>query len=253
MKGFIQSFFSAFRFFTVLPLPDSWCGDLRALGGSVRFFPIVGLAVGAALAVSDWAFVALFHSPQVAAALDIALLAALTKALHIDGLCDTADGFLSSRPKAKMLEIMRDSRVGAMGVTVLVAVLLIKWTVLSSLSGETRFYALLLMPAAGRCALVFLLQALPYAREEGGLASVFKNGNNRFCLVWSAIFLFALSFASSGSAGLVAASAVCAATVVFGFVCVRKIGGFTGDTLGASVEIAELVTVCALLACVGRC
>jgi adenosylcobinamide-GDP ribazoletransferase len=156
----------------------------------------------------------------------------------MDGLADTADGFLSSRPKERMLEIMKDSRTGPMGVLAITGVLLLKAGALSSVVGASRWAVVFLMPFAGRCALVMGMAMLPYARPEGGLVSAF--GKPRWA--WTApILLIAISWLSLRNLGLVFAGSSVLAVLVFSLWCKSKVGGFTGDTLGAGCEIAELI------------
>lgn len=156
----------------------------------------------------------------------------------MDGLADTADGFFSSRRRERMLEIMKDSRSGPMGVMAVVSVIVLKCAALASTPTAFRWSVLFLTPLAGRCALVLQMSMLSYARTEGGLASVFSP--KRWMIPMAVSVLAAVSFLAAGLAGLTAAAASVAVTFLFSLWCRRKIGGFTGDTLGAACELAEL-------------
>ena len=167
----------------------------------------------------------------------------------MDGLADTADGFFSSRPRERILEIMKDSHIGAMGVIGIVCVFCLKVAALASIPLPLRFPVLLLMPLAGRCALVMHLAALPYARAEGGICTVFVKHRLKQDSLLAATFLALVGWAAAGPMGLAAAGLTVAATLVLSLWCWRKIGGFTGDTLGAACELTELVPALVGAAC----
>ena len=133
----MKRFLAAIQFLTILPLPGAWHPDERALGGSLPFFPVVGLGIGAAVALSDWGLGRLFPV-GVTSVLAVILLIAASGGLHIDGLADTADGFFSSRPRERILEIMRDSRTGPMGVAAIVCVVALKIALIASVAGPWR-------------------------------------------------------------------------------------------------------------------
>ena len=141
---------AAIGFLSVAPVPSRWRGGKAELGRSLPYFPVVGLLFGVAAGllarVLEYAL-----PPAPAAVLLVIVLALLTGGLHVDGLADTADGFFSSRPKERILEIMRDSRTGAMGAAAVVCVLLLKCSALAALSPAGCVRAAFLMPLAGRC------------------------------------------------------------------------------------------------------
>jgi len=172
-------------------------------------------------------------------------------ALHLDGLADTADGFLSSRPRERILEIMRDSRVGPMGVLAIAGILLLKVAAFASLAPPVRFGTLLLLPLAGRVAPVLLMSMLDYVREQG-LGTAFQRKRSLFAPVLALASLAAAGFLAVGTAGLVAAAGAAGATAVFALWCRAKIGGYTGDTLGAACELAEIVPALVVLMLVQR-
>ena len=240
----MKSLIAALQFLTVCPgVARVACGE-REIGRSTPWFPLVGLLIGTVVALLDRSLGGIFP-PLLASALCVVALTAASGGLHADGLADTADGFLSARPRERMLEIMRDSRTGAMGVLGIVCVVLLKTAALAAVPGPLRTPALLLMPLAGRCSMVLQMGLIPYARS-GGLCSVFVQ-NLRRSDVHLALAVWMLAGGLLGGAfGLYAAGASVAATALFARWCRSKIGGFTGDTLGAGCEVAELV--CALVA-----
>jgi adenosylcobinamide-GDP ribazoletransferase len=235
----MKRFFAALRFLTILPVPDRWSGNEQALARSVPFFPLVGLVIGFLAAGLDYVFVSALPLLP-ASALTILVLICLTGGLHMDGLADTADGFFSARPRSKMMEIMRDSRIGVMGVLAVVFVVLLKVTLLAAMVAPSRWVLILLMPLAGRAAVILLMTALPYARPEGGLATLFAGGRPWLPCLWSCGLLFALSIWLAQGVGLAAALLALAFSALFALYNHKKIGGYTGDTLGAVCEVAEM-------------
>ncbi len=230
---------AAIQFLTIFPVSSRFQVGEKELRQSVLFFPVVGLILGGVLAVLDCGVCRLFP-PLPANVVMVILMLAVSGCFHMDGLADTADGFLSSRPRERILEIMRDSHVGPMGVIAIVCVLALKISALASVPGLLHWRAVLLMPLAGRCALVLGMKAVPYARTQGGLVTVFGRPG------WPAL-IAALSILSVAAwfvmniPGLVIAGIVFLMTIVFSLWCRKKIGGFTGDTLGAVCEITEIL------------
>ena len=242
---------AALRFLTVLPLPGRLGASGEELAGSVPWFPVVGVFIGLGAAGVAWlAF--RFAPPAVAAVLVVIALAAVSKGLHLDGLADAADGLLSSRTRERMLEIMKDSRIGVMGVLALLAVLGLKVTALASLEPGQAWAAALLMPVAGRCAMTMLMGVLPYARPEGGLGALFALGKNPAPAIWALLVMMGVGLAVGHGMGLVAMGMAAGVAAVFGWQVRRVLGGMTGDTLGAVCEIAEMVPVVAMAMWAGR-
>lgn len=197
---------------------------------------VLGLMSGAAA----WLAWQIFP-PFVAAVITTFILLSVSGALHLDGLADCADGFFSSRERGRILEIMRDSRIGVMGVIAVVMIILLKVSVLSGLARDDAVRAAVLMPVAGRAALVMMISLLPYVRKEGGLGSPFYAVRAGWPLLLTLVLLFVSGFAVMGMWGLVAGLVVMVVVFLFSRLCHRKIGGATGDTLGASCELVETV------------
>ena len=234
--------FAGLAFLTILPVPPRWCGESRNLERSIVWFPLIGVLIGALIA-GFAAGVAVLLPVLPASVLTVIAMVAISGALHLDGLADTADGFLSSRPKEQILEIMRDSRVGPMGVLAIVGILLLKVAAvaaLASLAPVVRFGTLVLMPLAGRMAPVLMMSTLQYVRANG-LGTAFQRKRSYFAPLLALASPAVAGFLAAGAAGLAAATAAVAATALFAFWCRAKIGGYTGDTLGAACELAEVV------------
>jgi len=235
----MKRFIAALQFLTVCPFVSRVACDERDIGRSTPWFPLVGFLIGAVVMLLDRAMSAWFP-PLLSSAIAVVALAGASGGLHADGLADTADGFLSSRPRERMLEIMRDSHTGAMGVLGMICVFSLKLTALASVPTVLRAPALLLMPFAGRCSMVIQLALLPYARS-GGLCSVFIQNRRRSDVISTLFVLAAVSWLAGGAYGLCAAGFSCAVIVIFSLWSRSKIGGFTGDTLGAGCELVEII------------
>jgi adenosylcobinamide-GDP ribazoletransferase len=170
----------------------------------------------------------------------VVVLLTFSGGLHMDGLADTADGFFSSRRRERVLEIMRTSNIGAMGVMTVVAVMLVKFAAIGSLQPADLWRAALLMPLAGRCSLVVQIAVLPYVRSEG-LGAVFGKGRPGLAAIWAVALLAVAGWGVLGIRGLCVAALCVAMALIFAAYCYRKIGGATGDTYGACCEIVEIV------------
>ncbi len=229
--------FAALSFLTVLPLPARWLGTEEDLGRSLIWFPLVGALIGLFASIIDLGL-GMILPPTVVSVITVLILLAASGGLHMDGLADSADGFFSSRSRERMLEIMRDSRSGPMGVMAICALLLLKVTTLATVPAPLRMTTIVLMPLAGRTALTVSLAVLPYARSTGGLAKVFRP-SLRMGLI-TAVLLTGAGWLLQGYPGLLAAGGALLGTLLLAAYSKRKIGGFTGDTLGATCELIEL-------------
>lgn len=238
----MRAFLAALGFLTVLPVTS----DGKELGRSVAWFPVVGLLIGGLVAGLDYLLGHVFP-PLTTSVLTVIALIAISGGLHLDGLADTADGFLSSRPRERVLEIMKDSRIGTMGTLAIVSVIALKIAALSSISLGMRFGTILLMPVAGRGAIVMTMAVIPYARPEGGLGSAFS-GSHRIGPLISLVILFTASWLAMGWTGTILAMLVLGTAMFVANWSFRKIGGYTGDVLGAVCEIAEIAPALAVSA-----
>jgi len=236
----IKHFLAAIQFLTLCPLPSTLKIDERDLGRSLPYFPVVGIIIGAAAASLDYGLGHILPPPVVSTLTVIFLLAA-SGALHMDGLADTADGFFSSRPRERILEIMRDSRTGPMGVIAIVCVLILKVTLLAAVPQPARWWVLLLTPLAGRCILLVNMAVIPYARTEGGLGAIFYAHCSRLHLVWALLALVVAGLLAGGWPGLTVGLTSFVFGLLFAAYVYYKIGGATGDTLGAACELTELI------------
>jgi adenosylcobinamide-GDP ribazoletransferase len=238
MKSNLICFCSALRFLTILPVTWNGESDTEYFSKCAKYFAAIGLLIGVGGSFLTVILASFLPASLLACAI-LFYLAMISGFLHLDGLADTADGFLSSRPKEQILVIMRDSRIGAMGVISLVFLLLFKYAALLSIPIEDLPGAILYIPLAGRCALVLSMAYLPYAREEGGLGRLFYLEKGRLIPAVSIGVLVVAGFLSSFHLALLALCALLATTFLFGIWCTKTIGGATGDTLGAVCELTE--------------
>jgi len=243
----MKSLLTAIQFLTVIPFPNSFVAGKSELERCVPFFPVVGLLIGISVAAADY-LIGIILPPFPASVITVIVMTGISGGLHMDGLADTADGFFSSRPREKVLEIMRDSRTGVMGVIAVVFVIVMKVSLVLSLSLPYRFGVIMLMPLAGRCSLVMMMTVLAYVRPEGGLATAFSEGKTWLSVLWSAVFLVVAGWIAVQWIGIVASLASILMAALFSAYCFRKIGGYTGDTLGALCEITEIIPVLAAIA-----
>ncbi|MEG1979440.1 MAG: adenosylcobinamide-GDP ribazoletransferase [Victivallaceae bacterium] len=233
MRGFL----AALSVMTLIPVGKYVNINLADLRMAKFFFPLVGLVLGVVCAA--WAWVMLRYSlPNFLGAVIIVLLPELiTKFFHLDGLADSADGFLSSRSKERILEIMRDSRVGVMGVIGIAAVILLKVAAFYDLNEKNLIYAALLVPVAGRCAGALYIELSQYARPDG-LGAIFFEYKSKFWGICAALLLLGCGGIFSGS-GLLSGLAVFILVLWWKNYTRQKIGGATGDTIGAIIELSE--------------
>ena len=178
------------------------------------------------------------------AVLVVALSAFLTRGLHLDGLADFADGLGGGKTREDALRIMRDPAVGAFGVIALVLVLALKIAAVDALASPP---ALVLASALSRWTVVPLGFFLPYARESAGLGSTMTAGAGGVELAGATVLAIALSFLFPWKLALVSWAAALLASLLVGAIARRRLGGTTGDVLGANVELAEAAALTAAL------
>ncbi len=242
----VAAFLAGLRFLTVLPISWKSDRDEHYFKASLFWFPVIGLLIGLMTAATVF-LLEPFLPRSVLTVFAIFSLSALSGFLHLDGLADSADGLLSARPKEKSLVIMRDSRTGAMGVIALIFILLIKFSALSSSPDGTFLLVLVFMPLLGRVAILCSMAILPYARTGGGLGELFYSPVSRYAALWAlVVFLFvSLFFPFSFSLFVTGLISLLLTVGLFSLWCKKKIGGATGDTLGAVCELTEaMFAVC---------
>jgi cobalamin 5'-phosphate synthase/cobalamin synthase len=219
-------------------------GFLTPLGGAstptpkaVRWFPLVGLLIGTVLG-GAWRGAEELWPPAVAAALVVVLDLVLTGMLHVDGLVDSADGLLPHLSKERRLEVMQEPTVGAFGVTVVAVTLLLRWSALASMDADIWLLAGLW--CLSRTAMVVVMDGLPYARTEG-LASAFAGEGRFFVVPAGALVAAVVVGAAIGWPSMLVVLAAWLTVATVALLASKRIGGFTGDVIGAAAVLAETV------------
>jgi adenosylcobinamide-GDP ribazoletransferase len=246
----------ALQFLTRLPVPARVGFEPAWLHASARHFPLVGLVVGG-IGVLAWWIAAQRWPPAVAAGLALSATVVLTGGFHEDGLADTFDGLGGAVSRERALQIMKDSRLGSYGALALVLVLGLKWQALASLgaAGVSRRAAAawLMAHATSRAAAVGLLWRMPYAGDADHakakpMAQQVSADGAFIAFAWPVIAALAIVAVCGREVGVPLACAVAAAIVVALAMARwlrRRLGGYTGDTLGAAQQLTELAALLA--------
>lgn len=237
MRGFLI----ALQFLTILPLEIKSELKEKDFGQALIYFPIVGALIGLVLALVLLAFDFLPNLAKIALVLTSSII--ITGAMHLDGFADTCDGFFSGKSKEKILSIMHDPHIGTMGTIAVVSLLLLKFSLMASISKALLWKSLIMMAVFSRWIQVLACYLSKYAKEFGkarffieyaSLKEVIIGGLITVTLLyvlenWKGLFLFILVFV--------------AAFLLINYIK-RRIGGMTGDTIGA---VSEIIEVCVLL------
>lgn len=223
---------SALQFLTVFRLSRQSEFDPEKM---LPLFPVVGIFIGGLLALLDGA-ASFFWEKNIVSLLDVLFLAGVTGGLHLDGLGDTADGLYGHRPKEKALEIMRDSRIGAMGMVAIYFGLSVKWAAIAGIdSGRTL--SLIIVPALARASLLFGTRFLPYGRPEGLGKDFFSSPIRWRSFSW-VLLPIGLSFFLGGKGFLLLVGFFLLTGTIVAFYK-KRLNCITGDMLGAMNEICE--------------
>lgn len=241
---------AAITFLTRLPIPGPRPLSMSHVARSQPWFGAVGLLIGLALLAVDR--LAMRALPPVSVdVLVVVALVAITGALHLDGLADTADGVFGGDDPQRRLAIMRDPHVGVYGIVAVVSVLALKWAGLAALPAEARVEAVVLVPCLARFAMVLAIGAVPYAREDG-LGKQFRDEGWSAGVLVSGATAAVAAIALLGAGGLFALAFVAAVALSVGLGCTRSLGGMTGDTYGATVEMCEAFSLLFVAALANR-
>jgi len=241
----VKAFFSALSTLTIVPISRRFQCDEKNLAASVVYFPFVGLFVGVLLAALAY-FLKPILSPLPLAAILLFVCVILTGGLHLDGVADLADGFGAGGSSERMLAVMKESQIGAFGVIALVLVLLLKFSLFFEIIEKGRWLDFMLMALLGRWAMALAAFLGKYPRVAGtGLAFIGKIRRGQILIATGFTFLFVVLVL--GVSGLGAMAFVGLTTVSFVSFLKRKLGGMTGDGLGALNEKVEILVMLFLL------
>ncbi|PWU02392.1 MAG: adenosylcobinamide-GDP ribazoletransferase [Terriglobia bacterium] len=239
----MKSLLAAISFLTRFPAGRWVSVDAKEVARSAGWFPLVGLLVGAVCGLTAWLLRG--HLPFAMVAIILVVLdAVLTGALHFDGLADAADGFGGGRDREDILRIMRDHAIGSYGGTALI--LLIAWKLIAYgaiLQSEHWLAAIIITPALGRWSILLLTATLPYARPTASVVTHVGKSS----LIWGTLIVGGALAAARLWRVWAACAFVVFVSAAFGIYCHRRIGGITGDTLGANLELCEGAALLAFL------
>jgi adenosylcobinamide-GDP ribazoletransferase len=242
----MRDFLQALSFLTILPVEGLPLPEDKGLARSMAFFPAVGLLIGLILVVAYFLLSFLFPKSLVLW-LTLGCLALLTRGLHLDGFADTLDGFAAGGPKEKILEVMRDSRIGAFGVIGLVFFIGAKYLALDQITGESIPYSLMLMTVMGRNSMVWVCYRSPYARSSGGLAKPFSENLTAREMVISSASALGIALLLWRLEGIAVFLGIGLFNLGFRLFFLKKLEGITGDILGAANELSELLCLLLLI------
>ena len=252
MKQESLAFLSAVQFLTRLPIPDPGWEEGR-LDRAAKWFPLVGALVGGILALILWLSLTVWSDARIAVAITLVAGVLVTGALHEDGLADSADGLGGGRDTGHRLAIMKDSSIGAYGALALMLAMLLRFATLTALSvrPDVAITCVIAAQTAGRAAMLPIIWTLPYARapEDAKVAPLTgkatPRGSATAGLITVAACLPLLLIDGTAMLGLAAAVLLC---ILMWHLLKSKLGGWTGDTAGATqiiCEIGFLLGVCA--------
>ncbi|MBI3009049.1 MAG: adenosylcobinamide-GDP ribazoletransferase [Candidatus Omnitrophica bacterium] len=237
----MRKFLAALQFLTIFPVRINEMKE-EELGESMAFFPVIGLLIGISTAILNY-FLSHLMSENLVNIFLIIWIVIVTGGLHLDGFADTCDGIFSWRSdKNEILKIMRDSRIGTMGVLGIFSLLLLKYELLSNIPGREKYIALIIMPVFGRFSQTVSAFTLPYARETSGAASFIRHLNIKTIIFSSILFLVITTpvwFPKVFLIDLVSLIILVPLLLFFS----KKLGGVTGDVLGAINEVVEIIVL----------
>lgn len=238
----MKSFLIALKFLTILPVGKNLEIQDKELAKSASYFPLVGALIGLLLVAVDFIFRPLFPDSIVNLFILITLIL-ITGALHLDGFMDSIDGLFSGQDKKRILEIMRDSKVGSFAVLAVICLLLLKLSFLNEIQTNVRYSTLILMPALSRWGVVYLIKIYPYARKTTGTGEPFARLVGTKELIGATLFMAILIGLLLQLKGIIVWLAVFVVLILLSRLISKKIGGMTGDTYGAIIETLEVVTL----------
>jgi adenosylcobinamide-GDP ribazoletransferase len=240
LKTAIKRLVLSIQFFTVIPIRKEIKSKNYDYGKLMAFLPLIGLVLGIIL-FFIYNLLKNYFSPVVSSVLIIIFYVFLSGGLHIDGLGDTFDGIFSNRTKDRILEIMKDSRMGTNGILAIFFILILNIILLSELMIENNFF-IILFPVAGRTAGLICSSISVYARTNGGLGKNFVEYCNFQELIIGLFFHFLINFLLFHNDFILALISI-SFPIIFAFLITKyfsnKINGVTGDIIGAIIEISQ--------------
>lgn len=236
----VKSFILMLQFLTRLPIKKQIEMERDTLAKGTLFFPFIGILIGSIAGIVY--YLLNFINNDLASFGAVFAIVFTTGGLHIDGLSDTADGFFSGRSREKVIEIMKDSRVGSFGVIAIVFILVLKYILIKSLPNSFVLKTLILSCGASRIGVSFLFGVGKTARP-GGLGSMFTGKDSKKYFLISLIIFTLIGFLIEKEVFLISLVAVFVFDLCLMKYSYKIIGGFTGDVYGAAIELGEVVSI----------
>ncbi len=247
MNNHLRSFYIALSFLTRIATPLDENVTQKQIGDSIVFYPLVGFIMGLSLYFITQ-FIGFFStdfSTDVLAAILITFWVLITGGLHLDGLADSADAWVGGfNDRQRTLEIMKDPYCSPIGVAVIVLVLLLKWAAISHLLKMDQTAFLIVLPMLSRSVIIILFMTTVYVRESG-LGTALLEYIPKDTILWSVLLLSTLLYIIFANVFSLLLAAI--AIIALRRLITQRIGGMTGDTMGASIEIAEAVALLGLV------
>jgi adenosylcobinamide-GDP ribazoletransferase len=247
----MNNFITGLQFLTRIHIAKQTEWSPESFGRSVKYFPLIGAILGIILVLINQLlteylpYIGIFIPPHVFAIVLIISNVLLTGGLTCDGFMDTMDGIFSGRSKDRMLEIMKDSRIGANGVMAFILLVILKWSLIMDIPPQGIPTALFIMPLLSRFAMVIAITVFPYARPDG-IGKAFAQYADKYTLCIASILtlLFVIPLGKQAIVSLITMSIV---TLLFSGYVKKLIGGLTGDIYGAVTELSEIAVLLVFL------
>ncbi len=236
----MRIFILTLQFLTRIPININLEANKEDFAKGIIYFPIVGLIIGAFNTIFYMGanYIASGLFPIICAILANCII---TGALHIDGLADTCDGIFSARSKERMLEIMKDSRIGTNGAIAILFDFLLRISILQSFNNKTILIPILLSPVIAKTLVALFIGFSTDARTGGGMGSLFMEKSSKLRAMGGLVIGFTLIGIISGFSGIISLLICGVIMLIYMDYIYKKIDGMTGDTLGAANEVMEVV------------
>lgn len=243
----INNFLIALQFLTRVPVNIELDWKDKNLAASLLWYPLVGVLIGGMLVLLANVLADSDNNLLVAAVI-LTVWVAITGGLHLDGLADSADAWVGSHgDKQRALEIMKDPQAGPIAVVVLVLILLTKFAAIVSLVSQSEAWQIILAVVFARCVPLLLFLTTPYVREQGLGSAMAKYLPRQAAQVVLFFLGVALLSVTGSMSGLLIIGTALSVLWILRFLMLKHIEGMTGDTIGAAIEITEVVVLCSLV------
>ena len=246
MKNIVNQIILLIQFMTRIPIPIKVEYSEKQLGKGIKYFPLVGYLIGIIIFITGIVLNKYIDNKYIISLLLILIELKLVGLIHIDGLADSFDGLFSYRDKDRILEIMKDSRVGTNGVVVLIFYYLAKLILIAEIISRGDMRCLIIYPIIARMSTSVNAGFGVYARDNGmsiGIIGMNQVKDSIFSVILTLLLIILVYYNSGILKGLVMFVAGILFIFYFRRVVYKKIGGITGDTMGASLEMTGLIVL----------